>query len=78
MKLSQFKFELPPELIANHPPENRDGGRLMVINRKTKKIEHKKFVDILKYFSTGDVFVINNTKSTTVFITYKLLSFLSS
>ncbi|MCF6169665.1 MAG: tRNA preQ1(34) S-adenosylmethionine ribosyltransferase-isomerase QueA [Bacteroidales bacterium] len=62
MKLSQFKFHLPPELIANHPPENRDDARLMVVNRKEKKIEHKKFVDILGYFSAGDVLVINNTK----------------
>lgn len=62
MKLSQFKFDLPPELIANHPPKNRDGSRLMVVNRKTRKIEHKKFVDVLEYFSEGDVFVINNTK----------------
>jgi len=62
MKLSQFKFELPPELIADHPSANRDDARLMVIDRKTQKIEHKKFVDILDYFSAGDVFVINNTK----------------
>ena len=62
MKLSQFKFDLPPELIADHPAKNRDDSRLMVIDRKTQKIEHKKFVDILKYFTAGDVFVINNTK----------------
>lgn len=62
MKLSQFKFYLPDELIANHPPVNRDESRLMVLNRKTQTIEHKKFTDILDYFSDGDVFIINNTK----------------
>ncbi len=62
MKLSQFKYDLPRELIANHPPENRDESRMMVVNRKEKTIEHKSFKDILSYFSDGDVFVINNTK----------------
>jgi S-adenosylmethionine:tRNA ribosyltransferase-isomerase len=62
MKLSQFKFYLPPELIADHPPLNRDESRLIVLNRANQSIEHKIFKDILKYFSDGDVFVINNTK----------------
>ncbi len=62
MKLSQFNFDLPRELIADHPPKNRDESKLMVVNRKTKTIEHKKFKDILDYFSEDDVFVINNTK----------------
>jgi S-adenosylmethionine:tRNA ribosyltransferase-isomerase len=62
MKLSQFKFELPKELIASHPSPNRDESRLMVVDRKTKKIEHKMFKDVLEYFSDGDSFVINNTK----------------
>lgn len=62
MKLSQFKFYLPSELIADRPPENRDDSRMMVLNRKTRTIEHKSFKDILGYFSDGDVFVINNTK----------------
>ncbi len=62
MKLSQFKFHLPTELINDYPSDSRDDSRLMVVNRATKKIEHKKFVDILNYFSAGDVFVINNTK----------------
>lgn len=62
MKLSQFKFDLPPELIVDHPPKNRDEARLMVVDRKTQKIEHRNFTDILDYFSNGDVFVINNTK----------------
>lgn len=62
MKLSQFKFHLPAELIAERPPENRDESRLIILNRKNQKIEHKEFKDILDYFDDGDVFVINNTK----------------
>jgi len=62
MKLSQFKYYLPAELIAERPPENRDESKLMVLNRKTRTIEHKTFKDILNYFNDGDVFVINNTK----------------
>lgn len=62
MKLSQFKFKLPPELIAEHPKENRDESRLMVLNRKTKTIEHKMFKDILEYCDDGDVFILNNTR----------------
>ncbi len=62
MKLSQFRFNLPPELVANHPQENRDESKLMVLNRKEQTIEHKTFKDILGYFDDGDVFVINNTK----------------
>jgi S-adenosylmethionine:tRNA ribosyltransferase-isomerase len=62
MKLSNFKFKLPPELIAERPAENRDDARLMVLDRKTKTIEHKTFKDILNYFDDGDTFIINNTK----------------
>lgn len=62
MKLSQFKFDLPRELISDHPQKNRDEAKLMVLNRKDKTIEHKRFKDVLDYFSEGDVFVINNTR----------------
>jgi len=62
MKLSQFNYDLPGELIAKYPPENRDESRMMVVHRKEHKIEHKRFSDILNYFDDGDVFVINNTK----------------
>jgi S-adenosylmethionine:tRNA ribosyltransferase-isomerase len=62
MKLSQFKFHLPAELITDRPPENRDESKLIVLNRKNHTIEHKEFKDILEYFNDGDVFVINNTK----------------
>jgi len=62
MKLSDFKFNLPAELISERPPHNRDESRLMVINRKTGAIEHKIFKDILGYFDEGDVMVVNNTR----------------
>jgi len=62
MKLSQFKFELPKELIASHPPKEREAGRMMVVDRRRQTIKHKMFKDILEYFSDGDTFVINNTK----------------
>ncbi len=62
MKLSHFKFNLPSELIALHPIQNRDEARLMVVDRKTGKIEHRIFKDLVDYVTDGDVFVINNTK----------------
>ena len=62
MKLSEFDFELPEELIAKHPVENRDESRLMVIHRETGLIEHKLFKDVINYFDEGDVMVRNNTK----------------
>jgi len=62
MKLSAFDFELPEELIAQHPVEHRDESRLMVLNRKEKTIEHKMFKDIIDYFEEGDVMIMNNTK----------------
>ena len=62
MKLSDFSFNLPDELIAEYPSENRDEARLMVIHRESGKIEHKLFKDIIDYFSEGDVMVMNNTR----------------
>lgn len=62
MKLSSFTFELPKNAIAEYPAKNRDESRLMVVNRKTGKIEHKVFKDLLKYFGDGDVMILNNTK----------------
>jgi len=62
MKLSQFKFDLPEKLIAQHPSPNRDESRLMVLDRATGKIEHKLFKDVLDYFEEQDVMVMNNTK----------------
>ena len=62
MKLSQFKFKLPEELIAQYPAENRDESRLMVVHAKTGEIEHLQFKDILRFFDEGDVMVFNNTR----------------
>lgn len=62
MKLSNFSFHLPDELLAEYPAENRDESRLMVVNRKEKTIEHKLFKDIIDYFDDGDVMIMNNTK----------------
>jgi len=62
MKLSDFRFHLPIEQIAQHPAVRRDEARLMVLDRKTQTIEHKQFKDIISYFDEGDVMVVNNTK----------------
>ncbi|HXB08603.1 MAG TPA: tRNA preQ1(34) S-adenosylmethionine ribosyltransferase-isomerase QueA [Puia sp.] len=62
MKLSQFKFDLPLNLIAQHPAKKREDSRMMVVHRKTGQIENKHFRDILDYFDDKDVFVVNNTK----------------
>ncbi|HBW86972.1 MAG TPA: tRNA preQ1(34) S-adenosylmethionine ribosyltransferase-isomerase QueA [Crocinitomicaceae bacterium] len=62
MKLSEFNFELPSELIAEYPSENRDECRLMVLHRSTGKIEHKMFKDVLSYFDEGDTMLLNNTR----------------
>lgn len=62
MKLSQFKFNLPKELIAKFPAENRDEARLLIVHKETGKIEHKVFKDIVDYVDDQDVMVFNNTK----------------
>lgn len=62
MKLSSFKFDLPSSLIALHPTENRDESRLMVVHKKTGKIEHRTFKDIVEYFDDKDLMIINDTK----------------
>ena len=62
MRLSEFQFILPPALIAQHPVENREDARLMVVHKDTGKIEHKVFKDVLDYFEAGDTFVLNDTK----------------
>ena len=59
---STYFYDLPQELIAQTPVEPRDSSRLLVYNKKTHKIEHKIFRDILDYLVPGDVLVINNTK----------------
>src|SRR3989339_1803725 len=62
MKLSQFRYSLPDELITAYPSKNRDESRLMVLDRATWKIEHKVFKNLIDYFSEGDVMIFNNTK----------------
>ncbi|MBR2704055.1 MAG: tRNA preQ1(34) S-adenosylmethionine ribosyltransferase-isomerase QueA [Clostridia bacterium] len=62
MKLSDFDYELPKELIAQTPIEKRDEARLMVLHRSDKSVEHKIFKDILDYLKPGDCLVRNNTK----------------
>jgi len=62
MKLSHFNFDLPKDLLAEYPTEDRDEARLMVVNRKEGTIEHKYFKDLITYFDKGDVMVLNNTK----------------
>ena len=67
MKLSKFKYKLPPELIALHPTPNRDEARLMVLDRKTGKIEHKVFKDVIDYFDhmiTGDAVDVSHFRNT--------------
>ena len=62
MKVSDFNYDLPKELIAQHPYDKRDEARLMIIDRETKKIEDKVFKDVIDYLEPGDCLVINNTK----------------
>ncbi|MDX5346414.1 MAG: tRNA preQ1(34) S-adenosylmethionine ribosyltransferase-isomerase QueA [Hymenobacteraceae bacterium] len=62
MKLSEFKFDLPANLLALHPVEHRDESRMMVVHRDSGKIEHLIFKDIINYFDDGDVMVMNDTK----------------
>ena len=62
MKLSQFNFKLPANRTAVRPTKDRDGSKLMVINKDSGKINHKKFIDVVNYFEEGDVIVLNDTK----------------
>lgn len=62
MDVKDFYYDLPQELIAQDPLEDRSGSRLMVLNRETGVLEHKMFKDILDYLAPGDCLVLNNTK----------------
>ena len=62
MKLSQFHFDLPEELIATHPSANRDEARLLVVHKDTGEIEHRLFKDLIEYVDEGDVMILNNTR----------------
>lgn len=62
MKLSQFRYDLPLNLIAQHPTKLREDSRLMVVNRQNGHMENRNFSDLLEYYDDKDVFVVNNTK----------------
>ena len=62
MKVSDFNYELPEELIAQTPLEKRDESKLMILDKEKQTIEHKYFKDIIEYLKPGDVLVRNNTK----------------
>ncbi|MDA0729188.1 MAG: tRNA preQ1(34) S-adenosylmethionine ribosyltransferase-isomerase QueA [Bacteroidetes bacterium] len=62
MKLSQFRYDVPKDLVAQYPLDNRDDSRLLVVHRDTGKFEHRMFKDVVDMFDEGDVFVANNTK----------------
>ena len=62
MNVTDFNFELPPELIAQDPLEDRAASRLLVLDKKTGEMEHRHFRDILKYLKKGDCLVINDSK----------------
>ena len=62
MKLSDFGYPLPKELIAKYPLKKRDEARLLVLNRNKGTIEHRIFKDIIDYFQGDDLLVLNNTK----------------
>ena len=62
MKLSQYNYSFSPDMLAKYPTDERDESRLMVVDRKSGKIEHKQFKDIIQYFKENDVMVVNNTQ----------------
>ncbi len=62
MNIKDFDFDLPEELIAQKPIEKRDASRLMVLDKNTGNIEHKRFYDIISYLNSGDVLILNNSR----------------
>ncbi len=62
MRTADFDFELPPELIAQHPAPKRDESRLLVLHRENGQVEHQKFRDLLEFLRAGDVLVLNNSR----------------
>jgi S-adenosylmethionine:tRNA ribosyltransferase-isomerase len=62
MRTADFDYHLPPELIAQHPPEKREDARLMVLKHETGGVEHRQFPDLLEYFSQGDLLILNNAR----------------
>ena len=62
LKTADFDYELPPELIAQHPAKERDASRLLVLHRASGKIEHRSFSDLPEYLAPADVLVLNDTR----------------
>jgi S-adenosylmethionine:tRNA ribosyltransferase-isomerase len=62
MRTADFNYELPPELIAQHPASKRDESRLLVLHRKENRVEHRQFPDLLEFLRAGDVLVLNNSR----------------
>ena len=62
MKLSDFYYDLPKELIAQTPAEKRDCSRLMVLDRESGEVEHKHFYDVIDHLHSGDVLVLNRSR----------------
>src|SRR5208282_1318296 len=62
MRTADFDFELPPELIAQHPAPKRDESRLLVLHRDEGRVEHRRFTDILGFLRPGDVLVLNDSR----------------
>jgi len=62
MRTADFRYDLPPELIAQEPAATRDGSRLLVLSRKTGKVEHRRFVELVDFLRPGDVLVLNNSR----------------
>jgi len=64
MRLSDFDYELPPELIAQQPASERDASRLLILHRRSNRIDHRRFSDLTEYLRAGDVLIVNDTKVT--------------
>jgi S-adenosylmethionine:tRNA ribosyltransferase-isomerase len=62
MRTADFDFELPPDLIAQHPAPKRDESRLLVLHRNENSVEHRRFPDLLEFLRAGDVLVLNNSR----------------
>ena len=62
MRTADFDFQLPPELIAQQPAPQRDGSRLLVLQRDTGHVEHRQFRELINFLRAGDVFVLNNSR----------------
>ena len=60
MKTSDFYYDLPQELIAQHPVEPRDSSRLMVMDRQSGALQHKIFRDVIEYLNPGDCLIVND------------------